>query len=123
MAATELRIHLGAALRSLDKGDIVIEKGGIPVAVLTRYRRGETPSEREQAYERALAKRGDPAAWPRAFQAMSEGWSGLDAEELKANIRRWRIEGSRDKAYTRGGDPLARQRRLHRPARKERPTR
>ena len=37
LPATELRVRLGEALRSLEDGDIVIEKGGVPVAVLSRY--------------------------------------------------------------------------------------
>jgi len=98
MAATDLRVHLGEALRRLDKEDIIIEKGGVPVAVLKRY----TPDERRpsagsvyDAYERTLSKKADSSAWPRAFAAMRKGWAGVDVDKLIADIHRWREEGSR----------------------------
>lgn len=40
VSATDLRVRLGEMLRRLEGEDLVIEKGGIPVAVITRYQRG-----------------------------------------------------------------------------------
>ena len=39
VSATDLRVRLGEMLRRLEDEDLVIEKGGIPVAVLSRYER------------------------------------------------------------------------------------
>ena len=37
VSATDLRVNLGAMLRRLEAEDLVVEKGGVPVAVLSRY--------------------------------------------------------------------------------------
>ena len=85
LPATKLRIHLGEALRSLKDADIVIEKGGVPVALLTRYT--EPPVAVDDAYEQAIARRGDPDAWPEAMKAMTTGWAGIDPDTLTADVR------------------------------------
>jgi antitoxin (DNA-binding transcriptional repressor) of toxin-antitoxin stability system len=127
MAATDLRVHLGEALRSLEDGDIIIEKGGIPVAVLSRYAPESTADERAAAYERALSQRGDrsPEAWALALEAMKLGWTGIDAEELKAQIYRDRDRsGSRyydpDRSRNVADEPPAGQRRVYRSSRSTR---
>ena len=125
LPATELRVHLGEALRALEAEDLVIEKGGVPVALLIKYR-----SESEAAapaaageYERALSHRAEPGAWERMDAVMAGGWAGIEAEELVANVYRWRAEGAEprhfsfDKPEQEGGvderDVPDRQRRLH----------
>ena len=101
MAATDLRVNLGAALRSLDDGDIVIEKGGVPVAVLSRYgarvvRSKDNEAERSAAsYAGAVSKAADrsPEALAKALAAMEAGWAGIDADEAIDKIHRWREGG------------------------------
>src|SRR5688572_29999390 len=102
MAATDLRVNLGAALRSLDDGDIVIEKGGVPVAVLSRYGdrvRGATEVGDAASYTEAISKPADRSAdaLARALAAMDVGWSGLDPDEAIENIYRRRDEGASDR--------------------------
>ena len=93
IAATELRVHLGEALRALEREELVIEKGGIPVALLTKYRsESEAQSALETEYERSLSKRAEPGGWERMDAAMAAGWVGIDADELVANIYRRREE-------------------------------
>jgi antitoxin (DNA-binding transcriptional repressor) of toxin-antitoxin stability system len=125
LPATELRVHLGQALRALEAEDLVIEKGGVPVALLTKYR-----SEAEAAapsgageYESALSHRTEPAGWERMDAVMGSGWAGIEPEEFAANVYRWRAEGVQprhlsfdepgleDDANERGAS--GRQRRLH----------
>jgi|CXWL01.1.fsa_nt_gi antitoxin (DNA-binding transcriptional repressor) of toxin-antitoxin stability system len=175
VSATDLRVNLGAMLRRLEAEDLVVEKGGVPVAVLSRYAPVSGP---QVADERSLRRVGPPpgwrevvvdsevgfeeplmteeellaeiatirargaarrkaaapvddaardATWEDSMAAIREGWS-IDGEELKANIRRWRDEGSRlnryytfteDGVITEVGDERTeqlsdRQRRLHR---------
>ena len=102
MAATELRVHLGEALRALAREDIVIEKGGVPVALLTRFEPGSParmPAALEAEYERSLAKRAEPGGFERMERAMEAGWEGLNIDEMEANIYRWRREGTRPAAF------------------------
>ncbi len=99
MAATELRVHLGEVLRALEREDIVIAKGGVPVALLVRYEpepaRYEPGSAAvEEEYERALSRRAEPGGAERMDAAMAAGWAGIEAEELAANVYRWREEGA-----------------------------
>ena len=124
LPATELRVHLGEALRALESEDLVIEKGGVPVALLVKYR-----SETEAAeaalpgeYERALSKRAEPAGWQRMETVMASGWAGIEAEELVANIYRWREQGAEPRHFSfdeqleedaDARDVPGRQRRLH----------
>ncbi|HYM14697.1 MAG TPA: hypothetical protein VEZ14_03995 [Dehalococcoidia bacterium] len=92
--ATELRVHLGAALRALADEDLVIEKGGIPVALLTRYSPAVvSATELETEYARSLSKVAGPGGWERMSAAMAAGWAGVSAEEMVANLYRWRAEG------------------------------
>lgn len=100
--ATELRIHLGEALKGLEDEDIVIVKGGVPVAMLTRYgkERAAMIETIETQYERALSKRAEPGGWARSAGAMERGWVGINEEELIANIYRWREEGATSKRYS-----------------------
>jgi antitoxin (DNA-binding transcriptional repressor) of toxin-antitoxin stability system len=115
MPATEFRVRLGEVLRSLGREDIVIEKGGIPVAVLTAY----SPAAVEMAgprpaaagidaeYDRAVSKRAEPRGWERMDEAMAAGWAGIEPEELAANIYRWREEGQTSEVavWDRGNAP------------------
>ena len=95
MPATELRIHLGEALKGLEEEDIVVEKGGVPIAMLVRYGpEAKAMSEAATSYERALSKRAEVGGWERTLSAMERGWAGISAEELTANIYRWREEGA-----------------------------
>ena len=99
MPATELRVRLGEALRSLEDGDIVIEKGGVPVAVLSRYPGTSVDSDAdrrdERSYGTAISRKADrsAAALKSALEAMDEGWAGLEVDETIENIYRWREEG------------------------------
>jgi antitoxin (DNA-binding transcriptional repressor) of toxin-antitoxin stability system len=100
MPATEFRVRLGEVLRSLGREDIVIEKGGIPVAVLTAYRplaaetAGRAPVAGIDAeYDRAVSKRAEPRGWELMDEAMAAGWAGIEPDELAANVYRWRQEG------------------------------
>jgi len=103
LPATELRVHLGEALRSLEAEDLVIEKGGVPVALLIKYRT-ETPAAEapgiEAEYERSLSRHAEPGGWERMDAAMASGWAGIEAEELVANIYRWREEGATGRHFT-----------------------
>jgi len=101
LAATELRVHLGEALKALETEDLVIEKGGVPVAILSRYdgvvyniRKGGSDMNKSAAYEAALSRRGNPAALPAALEAMRLGWVGIDSDELVAKIYAWRAAGT-----------------------------
>ena len=102
--ATELRVHLGEALRALEDEDLVIEKGGVPVALLTRYDGVIYEIGREarmsRAYTAALTKRGNPEAWPGAFVAMARGWAGIEAEALTERVYAARAAGATSVHYT-----------------------
>ena len=37
MAATDARVHFGAVLRSLRRTDIVVERGGVPIAAIIDF--------------------------------------------------------------------------------------
>lgn len=123
--ATELRIHLGEALKALDEEDIVVEKGGVPIAMLVRYdREVKTVTETATAYERALSKAAAPGGWERTLAAAERGWAGINEVEMTANIYRWRDEGATRTGYAldespgedqthAGGEIPDRQRRLH----------
>jgi antitoxin (DNA-binding transcriptional repressor) of toxin-antitoxin stability system len=102
LPATELRVHLGEALRSLEAEDLVIEKGGVPVALLIKYRAETEEPEpaREAEYERAVAKRAEPGGRERMDAVMASGWAGIEAEELAANVYRWREEGATGRFYS-----------------------
>ena len=108
LPATELRVHLGEALRSLEAEDLVIEKGGVPVALLIKYR-AETPAAQapaaeaggiEAEYQRSLSRRAEPGGWERMDAVMASGWAGIEAEELVANVYRWREEGATSRHFT-----------------------
>ena len=96
LAATELRVHLGEALRALETEDLVIEKGGVPVALLISYRSEtvEVAPEPAGAYERAVSKRAEPGGLERMESVMGSGWAGIEAEEFVANVYRWREAGA-----------------------------
>lgn len=102
LPATELRVHLGEALRALEAEDLVIEKGGVPVALLIKYRAETEPAEPAPSgeYERALSKRAEPAGWERMDAVMASGWAGIEAEELAAHVYRWREEGASARHYS-----------------------
>lgn len=77
-------------LRRLEDEELVVEKGGIPVAILSRYR-PEADSRMlsrpvNEEYERALVKRADPDEWETTMNAIRGGWTGVDAEEMIRNI-------------------------------------
>lgn len=100
IAATDLRVHLGEALKALDEEDIVIEKGGIPVAMLTKYGDAREMSPlRSTEYEMALGKRAEPGTWPEAEAAMASGWAGIEAAELVAEVYRGREAGATERHY------------------------
>jgi prevent-host-death family protein len=90
--ATELRVHLGSVLRRIRKGeDIVIEKGGTPVAVVIDVTKYEQLREIERQHtplrpQRVLASPA-PDGPERLRRAMKTGWKGIDGEELKKRIR------------------------------------
>jgi len=104
ISATELRIHLGETLRRLEDEELVIEKGGVPVAVLRRYVPQAAEARVEAEYERALARRAAPNGWERMDGAMAAGWAGVKPEELVANIYRWRDESARLGRYFEFGE-------------------
>jgi len=105
--ATELRVHLGEALRALDEGELVIEKGGVPVAVLRRWA-GEGDSEEgppmDGAYAAALSRRARPGGLAAALEAMARGWSGIDADLLAAEVIAARDAGASDRSFAPGKD-------------------
>ncbi len=107
--ATELRVHLGEALKALEDEDIVIEKGGVPVALLTRYGRevGTMEAATETQYERALSKRAEAGGWERTLSAMERGWLGINEDEMTANIYRWRAEGATQRRYELDDDSVS----------------
>jgi hypothetical protein len=107
--ATQLRVHLGEALRGLDEEDIVIEKGGVPIALLTRYERSSTtPREGDAmmntnastAYNAALLKKGNPNGIARAIAAMNKGIPGWDADRLVADLYTARAAGTKPFSYS-----------------------
>jgi hypothetical protein len=81
LPATELRVHLGEALKALEGEDLIIEKGGVPVALLTRYD--------GTVYD------GNPNGWPGALAAMNAGWAGLDSDSLNAALYAARASGTK----------------------------
>lgn len=98
--ATELRVHLGDALKSLEEEDIVVEKGGVPIAMLIKYgREAKVMTETATSYERALAQPAQAGGWARALSAIERGWVGINEEELVENIYRWRQEGGTSRRY------------------------
>jgi hypothetical protein len=102
LPATELRVHLGEALRALETEDLVIEKGGVRVALLVKYQpeaEAAGPAA-EGEYEHALSKRAEPGGRERMNAVMASGWAGVEAEEIVANIYRWRDEGSESRHYS-----------------------
>ncbi len=102
LPATELRVHLGEALRALENEDIVVEKGGVPVALLIKYR-SESESAAPAApgeYERALSHRAEPDGWQRMDAVMASGWAGIEPEEFVANVYRWRAEGAQPRHFS-----------------------
>lgn len=86
-------------MRRLAFEELVIEKGGIPVAVLSRYTPGSAEVGVEAAYQQALARRAEPRGWERMDAAVAAGWAGLDAEEMVANIYRRREEAARQSRH------------------------
>jgi hypothetical protein len=134
LPATELRVHLGEALKALEEEDLVIEKGGVPVAILSRYdgivyrvgKGGTEMSTGTTAYLAALSKRGNPAAWPAAFNAMKRGWAGIESGEMTGAVYAAREAGASTRAYTIDEEDASddevpgRQRYLHRGSREAR---
>jgi prevent-host-death family protein len=101
--ATAARIRFGEMLRDVRDSDIVVEKDGIPVAVLVSY---EAYSAMRRADEPGTA--GDAsrsAAW-RRFLEVKERTGGLTDEEAES----WSSAINRSRegiAYKRGGSPLS----------------
>lgn len=90
--ASEARVHLGEMLRRVCKGeDIVIEKGGTPVAALIdvadyeEYQRLKAARAREQVPPGVLSKP-TPEGIERMKRAFG-GWKDMDIEQLRKNIR------------------------------------
>lgn len=104
ISATELRVHLGETLRRLASEELVIEKGGVPVAVLRRYEPEANELGLEAMYERALARRAEPRGWERMDAAIAAGWAGVDADEIVANIYRRRDEDTQQARHFEFGD-------------------
>ena len=93
--ATEVRVHLGEALKAVEDADLVIEKGGVPVAILTKYApAGEASVAAATEYERALSKRAEAGAVERMSAAMARGWATIDADEFIERVYRAREEGA-----------------------------
>ncbi len=93
---------MGEALKTLDVEDLLIEKGGVPVAVLSRYEPGtreEEPVLRTE-YERSLSKRAEPGGIARMFAAMARGWVGIDTDALIADVARRREVGASGRRYS-----------------------
>ncbi len=105
ISATEARVHFGELLKSLADGDVLIEKGGIPVAVLSAAPRwgSREPGPKEVPMERfpvlmnanagVVAKAPAPNGWARLEAATSAGWVGVDTDAAIADVYRWRDEG------------------------------
>lgn len=138
VSATDLRVRLGEMLRRLEHEDLVIEKGGVPVAVLTRYMpepasRSPVAGGKHDEYEAALVKRADARGWETTLDAIRSGWgSEVDADAMARRVYEARdMNRRRSRNYTvdlenesapgsEDGDHAwttapARLRRLHRP--------
>jgi hypothetical protein len=108
MPATQLRVRLGEALRMLDDEDIIVEKGGVPIALLTRYTRRPGEAARGEdampvtttAYAAALLKAGTRGGVARAVAAMERGIPGWDADALIADVRAARAAGTKTTSYS-----------------------
>ncbi|MDE3096454.1 MAG: hypothetical protein KGK07_10720 [Chloroflexota bacterium] len=103
--ATEVRVHLGEALKAVEEEDLVIEKGGVPVAILTKYvPAGEASMAVATEYERAVSKRAEPGGIERMTAAMARGWAAIDADEFIEDVYRAREEGASNREVTLDGD-------------------
>lgn len=94
MPATEARVHFGEVLRSVGDADIVVEKDGIPVAVVIDMETYKTLREPSRG---ALGAVPEPGAWSR-FLAAKERGLGLTDREADAwieRVYRAREEGAR----------------------------
>jgi hypothetical protein len=92
VSATEMRVRMGEMLRRLKDEDLVIEKGGVPVAVVTRYTAADWAAGASD-YERALSSKGDAAAWPDIMRYLAaDPMDAKTAEAMKAEIYRARDE-------------------------------
>jgi hypothetical protein len=78
--------------------DLLRESGEIRLVFSLEGRRFRVePEERSQGdlTEEALWADFDPARFLEGIEAAAGGWSHLDTERMKSDIRRWRDEGSR----------------------------
>jgi hypothetical protein len=99
--ATELRVHLGEALKALQTEELVIEKGGVPVAVVRLYEGpSEEVSEMRTEYEKSLSKSAEPNGMAKTFAAIERGWVGIEANEFIANVERWREAGATRRRFS-----------------------
>jgi hypothetical protein len=101
LAATEVRVHLGEALKEIEQVDLVIEKGGVPVAIITRYEPDEPAAHASEnatlEYGNALSKRAEPGSVAKMAAAAARGWVGIDPDALLAEIYRARVAGTSDR--------------------------
>jgi hypothetical protein len=91
MAATDVRVHLGEVLRSLDKHDVIVEKDGMPVAIISRFpesRRRNDSGQRESTSRSGVSSSG------RIKPSPKPALSAEEAERIIADIYRWRDEGA-----------------------------
>lgn len=107
VSATDLRVRLGEMLRRLEHEDLVIEKGGVPVAVLTRYMpepasRSPVAGGKHDEYEAALVKRADARGWETTLDAIRSGWgSEVDADAMARRVYEARdMNRRRSRNYT-----------------------
>jgi len=93
MPATEFRVHLGKVLRNLDRGDVIIEKGGVPVARVTRYAPDVPTRSTDEHRGTGVSRAAVPGAWERFMESSRTGQRAFrDAERMKRDIYRRREE-------------------------------
>ncbi len=89
--ATEARVHLGELLRALAREDVIIEKGGVPVAALIAIH----DYERQGAGASPVLREASPGAFEAALDAARRLPVDPVWDEVASNFPRWRREGSR----------------------------
>lgn len=104
MSATDFRVHFGEALQALDAEDVVVEKGGMPVALLIPFRRdadltGEGGDEMNKAYSAAVSRPAKPNGLASMIAAMERGWAGIAAAEMVESILARREAAAKSEHY------------------------
>ena len=105
MTATDFRVHFGEVLGSLEDQEVVVEKGGVAVAVLIPFRSDRTRSrgggdDMNKTYEAAVSRTASANGLASMIAAMERGWTGINAAELVESIYARREAGAKSEHYT-----------------------